>query len=791
MTAAATASRTGALTVIGVRHHSPACARLVRRTIERLRPAFVLIEGPADFNPHLSDLALDHALPVAIFSFRSGLGGSSASYAPFCAFSPEWQALVAGREAGARVMFCDLPAWDPAFGARANRYADPHGARAAAAERALAAALGLEDQDALWDALAEAAPEDELPARLDRYFALLRPPGTDDPAEAARERFMAAHAAQALREAGERPVVLVCGGWHAEAVARYAAAEADGALPEAALPKPALPEPASPKPDLPEPDLPEEGERIGSYLVPYSYARLDRFSGYAAGMPSPGYYERVAADGLAAAADWAADAITASLRGAGQVVSTADRIAWQTHATALARLRAHPAILRADLIDSALASLVKDALDAAPAWTATAASPGHPALAAMIAALAGTREGALAPGTRQPPLTADVEERLRAAGLEPGPARRRVAIDWAEPDDRERARLLHRLAILGLPGIVRGEGPDLADAGLPRESFEIARHPHWPGALIEASRWGGTLAMAAAARIAARIEDEPDSLAALARGLSDALFAGLSIDGELLARLSERIAEAHDTAELGAAGRRIVRLHRFGEAFGEASGPALSRLCLTLAERALERIEAIGDAREGLAAIDVMLACRDLFRDCESTVPGLAGLRAPFLAMLGRRLADPQTPPAIAGAALGLLVSCGEAGARTEEAVRRLRRFGLPDSLGDGLSGLFALAREEIAGDETLAAVEGLVAAWGDDDFLRALPSLRMAFAWFPPRERERIAVAILRRGGAGEARAEAEALSWMRQGASPVDQAAALATEARVAARLARHGLT
>ncbi|RVU15096.1 DUF5682 family protein [Methylobacterium oryzihabitans] len=761
-------SDTGALAVVGVRHHSPACARLVRRTIAALRPAFVLVEGPADYNPFLADLALDHALPVAIFSFRADDRGSSASYSPFCAFSPEWAALVAGREVGAGTLFCDLPAWDPAFGQRRNRYADPHGARAAVAERALAAALGAEDQDALWDALAEAAPEDELPARLDRYFALLRPPGTDDPAEAARERFMAAHAAWALREAGGRPVVLVCGGWHAEAIRRYAA-QADGTRP--------APAPA------------EEGTRTGSYVVPYSYARLDRFSGYGAGMPSPGYYERVAADGLGPAADWAAGAIAAALREAGQVVSTADRIAWAAHAGALARLRAHPAVLRADLIDGALACLVKDALDAAPAWAAGTGAPGHPALAAMLRALTGTREGRLAPGTRRPPLAADVEERLRAAGLEPGPTRRHIALDWAEAADRARAHLLHRLVILGLPGIAREEGPDLAEPGLPREGFSVLRHPHWPGALIEASQWGGTLEMAAGARLATRIEAEPDSLPVLAGALSQALFAGLPIDGDLLARLRAGLAAAHDPAALGAAGRRIVRLHRFGGAFGDAAGAALARLGLVLAERALVLIELVADPRAGLGTVDLLLACRDLFRDCPD-LAGLGPLRAPFVAMLRRRLADPGAPPALAGAALGFLVAC-EAAAGADDAVRRLRRFGRPDSLGDFLAGLFALAREEIAGDATLAAVEDLVGAWDDDDFLRALPSLRMAFGWFPPRERERIAVAILRRSGAGEARAEAEALAWMRQRARPLDQAAALAHEARVAARLTRYGLT
>ena len=82
------------LIVIGVRHHSPACAHHVRAVIEATQPAFVLIEGPADFNPHIDDLNRPHTLPVAIFSFHAGADDSRSSYAPFCEYSPEWQALT-------------------------------------------------------------------------------------------------------------------------------------------------------------------------------------------------------------------------------------------------------------------------------------------------------------------------------------------------------------------------------------------------------------------------------------------------------------------------------------------------------------------------------------------------------------------------------------------------------------------------------------------------------------------------------------------------------------------------
>ena len=57
--------------ILGVRHHSPACARLVAQRIRALKPAHVLIEGPADFNARLDELALPHRLPIAIYSYLS------------------------------------------------------------------------------------------------------------------------------------------------------------------------------------------------------------------------------------------------------------------------------------------------------------------------------------------------------------------------------------------------------------------------------------------------------------------------------------------------------------------------------------------------------------------------------------------------------------------------------------------------------------------------------------------------------------------------------------------------
>ena len=66
-----------------------------------------------------------------------------------------------------------------------------------------------------------------------------------------------------------------------------------------------------------------------------------------------------------------------------------------------------------------------------------------------------------------------------------------------------------------------------------------------------------------------------------------------------------------------------------------------------------------------------------------------------------------------------------------------------------------------------------------------ALPALRQAFAFFPPRERERIARHLLaRRGLVGSAR------SLLRLAATPELLAEARALEARVDELLVREGL-
>ena len=73
--------------LVPLRHHSPACALALSALLEEVRPAVVLIEGPAEYTALLGALQ-DAATvpPVAVLS----LGEGAASYYPLAEFSPEW-----------------------------------------------------------------------------------------------------------------------------------------------------------------------------------------------------------------------------------------------------------------------------------------------------------------------------------------------------------------------------------------------------------------------------------------------------------------------------------------------------------------------------------------------------------------------------------------------------------------------------------------------------------------------------------------------------------------------------
>ncbi|NUR25682.1 MAG: hypothetical protein HOV83_07500, partial [Catenulispora sp.] len=139
-------------------------------------------------------------------------------------------------------------------------------------------------------------------------------------------------------------------------------------------------------------------------------------------------------------------------------------------------------------------------------------------------------------------------------------------------------------------------------------------------------------------------------------------------------------------------------------------------------------------------------AVRDALRHAAAQL-GLDAVRA--AAVMVRIAGNADTPPDLRGAAFGFGWSLGTP---PPDAERTIRAAGGAAVLGDWLAGLFAVAREQCLEEASvLMVIDDLVSSMTDHDLLVALPALRQAFGYFPPRERETIADHVVRLHGGEE----------------------------------------
>lgn len=746
-----------------VRHHSPNCARLVRDFIRHERPAAVLIEGPSDFNKRLAELRLPHQLPIAIYSYVHLSDGSRrGAFYPFCEYSPEQQAVLAAAEVGAVTRFIDLP-WAELAAERdaaVNRYSDAE-LRFGRYVRTVCRRLGVEDFDAAWDVMIEqdgALSLEEYFARCHHYCCQTRALQDEiSPSDERREACMARFVAAAEAEFPEGRILVVTGGFHSPAIQRRVT-DGDFRSP-----------PSSP-------DAPTVTDR-GIALTPYSYERLDSLRGYEAGMPNPGFYHQVwrnRAAGDAVSHHPLLVQLVDRLRKRGQTCSTADLIAVETMARALATLRGREEVWRNDLLDAVTGSLVKEELD----------RRNSPFLAAVHDVLRGGERGRLAAGAALPPLVLDLQNELHRLQLEPQPAPRDVTLELESPGDLEKSRVLHRLRLLSITGFERVDGTDIAGReNLTRwfEVWSLRWRPELEAASIEAARYGSSLREGANARLLERAQAIERDAEQAALVLLDAALAGGDLPPLLLNELAGLIATDNDFLAVSAALGHLLFLFQFDEVLGTGGHPALGELLAGASARGVWLLEQLGQVtgqeRKMLVALKTLL---DVFERAQGP---LELDREEFVAVLQRVQDDTLQSAVMRGAAAGALANLGAVEA---ERIRAdLRLFADPTQLGDYLSGLFFLARELAQRDpELVRGIDDLLVQWSADEFVAALPSFRLAFTYFTPREKHHLLTTLFKALGLGPAQPLA------RLEVDPQAAAAALAAESRVFGIVNRFGL-
>jgi len=727
--------------VLGVRHHSPACARLVRRAIEEQRPAAVLIEGPGDFNARIGELLLAHTLPIALYSYANENQEPAQCWFPFLDYSPEWVALRAAHASGALLRFIDLPHWQyRAIPDAREQIADPSAApprsRYAQVVQQLCQRLGCDGENALWDHLFESDIEDaELRQRLDLYFDELRGDDAGTPQDQARELQMARWVSWAQGQFPRGDVLVICGGWHKRAIETLWPLQAVEAEPVSLIPA--------------------DVRAAGCYLVPYEYRQVDALGGYWSGMQSPMFYQWVWRHGLGGAGERAIECLTQRLRAKGVSLSTADLVAMRQAMHMLAQLRGRSVPLRGDILDALQSSIIKEALEAPPPWVTQGllGAQHHPALREALIALTGEGGGSLHADTPLPPLVHDVAARLAQCGLAPVAARQMVVLDRRQVADLPRARLLWQLRLIGLEGVqlTATRSPNAARSLPPTLAFEehwtLTRDAHWFPNLIEAAAYGATLEGAARQRLAEEVRKAKGDVALAAHCLLKAVRAGLHDMGAALGHeLEAATAQAHDLGALAAAAQVLLEVVRAGF-WGEDTRGVLESALAVLAARLLRLLEGRqgSQGRQMEADVASVSVLDTLLR---LQLEGAAGLeRTAMLETLLRLAHDSRSPPALRGCALAVAYGQGALGDHAAERILALVRAVPPrDELGDFLYGLFSCARALATGSDVIAgAVHEAIEAMSTEDYLVALPQLRAAFSWFPPRERGAIAALVAR----------------------------------------------
>ncbi|PJI93510.1 DUF5682 family protein [Luteimicrobium subarcticum] len=764
-----------ALVVVPVRHHSPACARAVRDAFERHRPSRVLVEGPRSFTPLVDLLCHPEAqMPLAVYAWSHPAGGSAGpderhgGYFPFCDYSPELVALRLARAAGVPAAFCDLEVAEQAAAATArvlpgdgaivrdDRYTHSRSLDL------LSRRLGCRDEDDLWELLVEAGPDDPDAHRaaLTAYCLLARHGYTDDELDEdgtrAREAEMVRHVREAVaaRAPGDGPVLVVLGGFHAVALPDLllTADDAPGTPAAAATPPTtaSVPRPA----ELPRPAV---GGASGTALVRYAFDRLDRLGGYASGMASPAWHQRVwelreAGATVAAARHEAALDVLLDVASRLRDDRRADPVATPTvgaaHAQAvlLARLRERPAPLRSDVLDAVTSCFVQGDADV----------DGLRVRHTARAVLTGDRVGRVPPGAGTPPLVRDTLDRLRALRLDvDGAEPRLVALDlYRNVAHRRTSRVLHGLRMLGVPFATHAGGPDFVrGTGLARvqERWEVLWSPATEGRLAELSMLGSTLAEAVDTRYAQMLAQatddgrQPGAVEAVAL-LAQALVSGLhdrSRAGVTLVRDAVS-AEPSFAAVVQAAGTLGLVLDG-REPLDAAAVPGIDALLVAACSRALYLGTALVDQDEPPQDVAAALArLREL-------VVSHPDLDADGLDRLVALLRDDHPDATVRGAATGVAATRGRL---TDDDLARAVSGHLAGTVpaADAVAfvrGLLLTARESAWQASGLVdALDDRLTAWERATFHAALPELRLAFAALTPRETDRVADLVAARHG-------------------------------------------
>jgi methyltransferase-like protein len=698
--------------------------------LEELKPDIVLVEGPPEADDILQ-WAVHKELhpPVAILCYQPDDPQRSVFY-PFAEFSPEWQAILFARNNQIPVRFFDLPIAQQFAVEKAKReegkkepenLTSPEHLNQPASEAEetfdlkndpisyLAEAAGYEEGEKWWEQMFEYRHncEQVFEAVTEAMQSLRESLRLK---EDQQEKLREAHMRKMIRQAEKEhytSIAVICGAWHAPALTSMPKQKEDNDLLKG-LPR----------------------VKVECTWIPWTYQRLSYYSGYGAGIHSPGWYEHLWHHPKDDGTRWMTR-VAQLFRKNGMDTSVAHVIEAVRLAETLASLR----------------GLSKAGLEELNEATLSVLCNGEPVLLQLIQEelIVSHKIGEVPADIPKPPLQVDIEKRQKSLRLPPTADFKDYTLDLRKETDLERSIFLHRLRLLGIKW---GSPSQVSGKGTFKEQWRLQWDPAFSIDIIEKGSWGTTVEEAANKYVIHQAQ-ETTSLLSVSNYLAEALPAELHSAVEVLIRqLNNLSAASGDVLQLMEAVPSLVNVARYGnvrktdsELVLQIVSSLITRVCIGLPnavtgmdeESAQNLLELVHRLHEAI----VLLQQEEMTSPWQQTLKVMA--------------ANQSTTPVLSGYATRLLSDFKVL--QGEELVKafhfRMSSANTPDASAAWLEGFLKGSGSLLLVDHDLWT---LVNQWVDQldaaSFTQVLPLLRRTFSSFTPPERRKLGEKV-KSGGA------------------------------------------
>ena len=527
--------------ILGIRHHGVGSAAMVQARLEELNPDIILVEGPPEITKQLSLIGHEDLIPpVAIMVYEIN-NLERYSFYPFAEYSPEWVACLYANKHKIPIKAIDLPSkityaiQDKESKADTSTEEDKPSNETAPIKDPisyLAEIAGYPSQEAWWDEQFELVQERHPIAHFESvHLAMktLRDEGITsslDEENIAREAYMR-HIIRSTIQEMYHTIVVVCGAWHGPELQHIDDKEkADYALVK---------------------KLPKSRAKIQSSWIPWTNARLSRYSGYGAGISSPGWYAHRWNQKEDLELNWLSK-VAQLFRSEGIDVSTAHVMEAYRLAHSLAILRDHPVISYQDLHDA-----IK-----------TVICNGDDILFELIKAhlLVDDKIGKLPSDIPKVPLQQDFETQIKSLRLKLSAMPKMYNLDLRKPLDLKRSILFYRLSILEIGW---AEHKVVRKKGSFKEAWELKWDPKMEVLLIDKSSYGNTIEHATQGVIKHAISQSTeisDFVILINACIPAQLFAAMD---DVLARINQLASISRDTKDIMNSLPKLIDISRYGD----------------------------------------------------------------------------------------------------------------------------------------------------------------------------------------------------------------------------------